>query len=270
MKKNWQFWLLAFLITLLAAVYQKMSGPTYPVKVKIKINETNYKLSLLTSSHDTTDVRIELKLPDNSITGNLFFHRYKIDEPYKKDSFIREGNKLVAILPHQPMAGKLQYYIELASGNQMIEIAKDKPIVIRFKAGVPIYVMIPHIFFIFFAMWLSNIAGLMAAFKFDKFVQYTKLTFIFLIVGGMILGPIVQHYAFGEYWTGIPFGWDLTDNKTLIAFVAWLLAFIFSFKSKKPYLTIIASLVTIIIFSIPHSMFGSELNYSTGHVMTGK
>lgn len=40
-----------------------------------------------------------------------------------------------------------------------------------------------------------------------------KLAFIALggmTLGGMILGPIVQKYAFGEYWTGFPFGGDLT------------------------------------------------------------
>jgi len=32
----------------------------------------------------------------------------------------------------------------------------------------------------------------------------------------------VQHYAFGQLWTGVPFGWDLTDNKTLLAALAWV------------------------------------------------
>ena len=40
--------------------------------------------------------------------------------------------------------------------------------------------------------------------------------FATLGLGGMILGPIVQKYAFGAYWTGIPFGHDLTDAKNLV------------------------------------------------------
>ena len=47
------------------------------------------------------------------------------------------------------------------------------------------------------------------------------MTLVFLVAGGFVLGPIVQHQAFGAYWTGIPFGFDLTDNKVLIALVAW-------------------------------------------------
>ena len=45
-----------------------------------------------------------------------------------------------------------------------------------------------------------------------------------MIPGGFILGPLVQKFAFGEYWTGWPFGGDWTDNKTLAALVAWLVA----------------------------------------------
>ena len=43
-------------------------------------------------------------------------------------------------------------------------------------------------------------------------------------IGGMILGPIVQKYAFGEYWTGFPYGGDFTDNKMLIMWLAWAIA----------------------------------------------
>ena len=49
----------------------------------------------------------------------------------------------------------------------------------------------------------------------------------------MILGPIVQYYAFGDLWTGIPFGWDLTDNKTLIALIFWILAVVNEQKERE-------------------------------------
>ncbi|NOY60961.1 MAG: hypothetical protein GXO75_18785 [Calditrichaeota bacterium] len=79
----------------------------------------------------------------------------------------------------------------------------------------------------------------------------------------MILGPIVQKYAFGTSWTGIPYGTDITDNKTLVAFIIWLIALVAIFKNKKARLwSLLAALVTLAIFMIPHSMHGSELDYS--------
>jgi len=89
-------------------------------------------------------------------------------------------------------------------------------------------------------------------------------------IGGMILGPIVQLYAFGDLWTGWPFGGDWTDNKTLFAFVFWVIAFFVLRKNRSNRLwPIIAFVALLAIYLIPHSMGGSELDYETGKVTTG-
>jgi hypothetical protein len=121
----------------------------------------------------------------------------------------------------------------------------------------------------FIAMLFSTLAGLMAVIKYPLYKKYALWTLILFIAGGMVLGPIVQYFAFGNLWTGIPFGWDLTDNKTLIALIFWILAVIMNKKSEKPIYTVLAALVLLLVFSIPHSLFGSELNVSTGQVTQG-
>jgi len=99
---------------------------------------------------------------------------------------------------------------------------------------------------------------------------YLYTTVALLFFGGMILGPIVQQYAFGELWTGIPFGWDLTDNKTFIAFVFWLIALFTNLRlQENKFWVILATIITLVIFSIPHSMFGSQLDYETGKMVQG-
>jgi hypothetical protein len=119
-------------------------------------------------------------------------------------------------------------------------------------------------------MLLSTLAGILALVKNKKHVMYGRITFFALFIGGMILGPVVQKYAFGEFWTGIPLGWDLTDNKTLIAVIAWFIAIIGNRKgNNRPWLTVTAAVILLIIYSIPHSAMGSELDYSTGEVTTG-
>jgi hypothetical protein len=85
----------------------------------------------------------------------------------------------------------------------------------------------------------------------------------------LIMGPLVQKYAFNELWTGVPYGWDLTDNKTLIAFLAWLIAYWVSRKQESRIAIIAAMVVTIVIFSIPHSLFGSQLDPATGKIIQG-
>jgi hypothetical protein len=186
----------------------------------------------------------------------------KLFKIYNEDGFY-------ATVPQQPPAGKIQYYFEISDSNGSKTYLKDTPVVIRFKGDVPAFVLVPHILLMFIAMLFSTLAGLMSLVKYPMYKKYSVWTLILFIAGGFALGPIVQYYAFGELWTGIPFGWDLTDNKTLIALVFWILAVIMNRKKDRPLYTALAAFVLLLVFSIPHSLFGSELNYSSGHVTQG-
>jgi len=73
----------------------------------------------------------------------------------------------------------------------------------------------------------------------------------------------VQKFAFGAFWTGWPLGTDLTDTKTAVALLFWLIAmWRLRRRSGGRVRTIIASVVTLIIFLIPHSLLGSEIDYT--------
>jgi len=141
--------------------------------------------------------------------------------------------------------------------------------VIRFTGDVPKAILVIHILLMFLAMFFSTATGILALFRVRSFKFFTVLTFAVLFVGGLVFGPIVQKYAFNEWWAGIPFGWDLTDNKTLIAVMVWLMALEMIKKKSAAFWVIIASLVTIAIFSIPHSLYGSQLNPETGKIIQG-
>jgi hypothetical protein len=80
--------------------------------------------------------------------------------------------------------------------------------------------------------------------------------------GGFLLGPAIQKMAFDAWWTGIPFGHDLTDNKTLIAGVAWITAAwrLRSGESAR-WAIVIASAATLVVFAIPHSAWGSQIHW---------
>jgi di/tricarboxylate transporter len=124
-------------------------------------------------------------------------------------------------------------------------------------------VLIPHIIIIFLAMMFSMRAMFEAFIKGKNLVKYSMWTVILLTVGGMIFGPIVQKYAFDAYWTGWPFGGDLTDNKTLVSFVLWVVAYFMVRKNpKRRGWVIAAAIVLLLIYLIPHSMFGSEIDYT--------
>jgi len=285
MKKS-ALWFLAILITLGAAYYQRKTGPTYPKAVNITMNDSVYELTLIRSLGLDERPEVKLKIADTSVNAKLFYKRFKTTDKYSVSEFrykvypvnsflmnkvfkITEEKGFFAEIPQQPPAGKLQYYIEVTDSKGTSSLLKESPVVIRFKGAVPSYILTPHILFMFLAMLFSTLAGLLAITKHPLFRKYSLWTFILLFAGGMILGPLVQKYAFGELWTGVPFGWDLTDNKTLIAFIFWTIAVVMNRKKEKPFYTILAAVVLLIIFSIPHSMFGSELDYTSGEVTQG-
>ncbi|NIA30401.1 MAG: hypothetical protein GWP06_10890 [Actinobacteria bacterium] len=256
-------WILAILITLASAVYQWKTGPTYPVKGSNEITGSKITYKLLRSHGGEGDQPVVITVPDTSISGFLIFKRYKTNEKWSRKKLVREGKQLKAALPHQPPTGKLEYYIELAKGASILTIPGNETIITRFKGAVPLAVLILHIFFIFFAMLLSTRTGIESFRTSPNLKPYALWTIGLLFIGGLILGPIVQKYAFGVSWTGIPYGADITNNKTLIAFVVWLIALIAIIKNKKarPW-TLFAALITLTIFMIPHSVHGSELDYS--------
>lgn len=280
------YWVLAIAITAAAVIYQRKTGPTYPKRAEITVNSENYSLRLIRSIEIGSNSQVKLGIEDSTINASLFYKRFNTKEPYQRVDFsyqikpvksfimnkifkVTEDRGWFAEVPEQPAAGKLQYFYEVTDKHGKSVYMEKEPIVIRFKGAVPGSILFPHIFFMFFAMFLGNVAGIMAVFKYNKYRFFTNVTVIALFIGGMILGPVVQLYAFGELWAGVPFAWDLTDNKTLVAFLFWVLAYFMNRKKERPVYTIVASIVMLMVYSIPHSMFGSQLDPETGKVIQG-
>ncbi|HAM10144.1 MAG: hypothetical protein A2X05_18525 [Bacteroidetes bacterium GWE2_41_25] len=262
-------WILTIVITLGAAYYQRKTGPTHPKQIIVNLNDTIYKLKLVRSIALDERSEIRMNINDPSINARLHFKRLNVEEDYQTEEFSNDEKGLFAPVPQQPAAGKLEYYIEISDSKGTQVLFKESPIVIRFKGGVPGFILVPHILFMFVAMLFSTLAGLMALTGIPLYKKYAIWTLILFTAGGMILGPVVQYYAFGDLWTGVPFGWDLTDNKTLISFLFWILAVFMNRKTDKPIYTIIAAVVLLMIYSIPHSLFGSQLDYESGQVTQG-
>lgn len=270
MKNNFKFSVpLAIVITLIAVIYQRSTGPTYPKKIDIG-TERSVRVKLPRSHGGKTNAPVEIpKLKE--ITGvSLTYKRYPTRDEWTTIELEDKGNRFFTSLPNQPPAGKLTYFLEISykdDSTQKIS-SKEDPVYIRYKGEVPTFILAPHIFAMFFSMLLSVVALFEAIFKTQSYKLIGRITLACLMGGGMILGPIVQKYAFGVYWAGFPYDYDLTDNKLLIAVIAWTMGVALSWKNTRKWPTIAAAIILFAVYSIPHSMQGSEFDYDKGEVTT--
>ncbi|MBK5096993.1 MAG: hypothetical protein JJE01_04355, partial [Gemmatimonadetes bacterium] len=272
-------WILAFLLMLGAGVYQRLTGPTHPMRGSIEVAGESVTYRLVRAAWTDEQARIELPAVPGVEGGVVSWRRYPTREVWSEQPLARDRENWIARLPIQPAAGKLEYSIDLSVEGSDVRLpeAERGNAILRYRDPVPLGVLIPHIFFMFFAVliaWRAGLAALVHPFGLRRLAWWALGLFT---VGGMILGPIVQNYAFGEYWTGIPFGWDLTDNKTLVMWLAWLVAALVLERVARRdaggtvasdrsgggvrALVLVASVVTVFVYLIPHSVQGSELDY---------
>lgn len=262
MRRPAVLWILALLITLASAVYQRMTGPSYPVRGKTKVSGTEVSYRLIRTQDSDADADVRIPAADASIRGQIAWKRFKTDDAWTYVTMAREGGELTGKLPKQPPAGKLLYRVILEKDEERVSLG-GAPVVIRFKGPVPMPILSVHIFCMFVGMLLSNRAALETLRPAPEYRRLILLTIALLTVGGLILGPVVQKYAFGAYWTGWPLGNDLTDNKTAVAWLAWVIAWVALRRSARPSRWVIcAGVITLVVFAIPHSLLGSELDYA--------
>ena len=260
--KSFILWVFAFVFTLVIAIYQRMTGPTYPERAKVTIGQIEYKFHLLRTYDGADDAKIRLYVPDTSIRGEFKFRRFKSYDDWTMIGMARHGDTLLGCLPHQPPAGKMMFSVTLLKDGTRY-LVHAEPTVLRYKGYVPLGILIPHIIIIFLAMLFSTRAGLEVLFRGKYTFLYTWLTIIFLFFGGLLLGPIVQKFSFGVYWAGWPLGHDLTDNKSIVAFIFWVVALIIQYRNREKKLwAVIASVIMLVVFLIPHSALGSEIDYT--------
>jgi len=268
-KKGWSFkiimfWVVAFLITAGSAYYQRITGPTYPTSGVVSFQGKDIQYKLDRSCDTSKNVVVKLENVDPTIKGAVEYKRYNTNDDKTLIEMKNDNGTLTAEFPMEKdrslriPAQKFAYKVLLIKDNQKTELPQE-PVVLRYKGDVPLFILLIHVIIIFAAMLVSTRAGLEFFNNEAQFKKFALWALAIMTLGGMVMGPIVQKYAFGELWTGIPFGIDLTDNKTLIAWLAWIVATVASFRSKNPGRWILgAALVTLIIFSIPHSVLSGN------------
>jgi hypothetical protein len=258
-------WIAAFLLAVVLAIFQRVTGPSHPMRGVAEIGgaeRISYRLPR--SDEGRGSLLVSIPSAASKLEAVVQWRRFPLDEPFQEIPMTATADgRLEAEIPQQPPAAKVEYRIVIGSGSSGM-VPAGGSVVARYRAPVPAGVLVPHILAMFLSMLISSRAlfeVLRPAAPTARGLVLTAMAL--LVVGGLILGPIVQKFAFGAFWTGWPFGSDLTDNKTLIAFLAWLPATIAAARDMRTRVAVVFGWIVMMgIFLIPHSMRGSELDWT--------
>ena len=257
MARSFKLWIVALALTLAALGWQWRSGPSYPYRTKIALGGAATPVSLPRSSSTLSTARVTVPARDARMSGTLNWRRFPTGGPFEALPLRSESGELAAALPGLLPGGRVEYYVELRVGAEPVRIPSTagETVILRYHGPIPAAVLVPHIVVMFLAMLVGVRAGLAAAVGAPEHPSLAVIALAALTLGGFMLGPITQKYAFGAFWTGVPLGWDLTDNTTLLMWIGWAAAVVAARRRWRGsrWVVVLATLLMLAVFLIPHS-----------------
>ena len=265
-------YILALLLTVLLLAIARRASTRHQEDITTNIDGVVLSHKTVTENFGDGPV-VTLKSSDASRQRALVRFAEQIGGDYQTIEMTPEAGVFSARLPTLEKGKKWFYHIDVIKDNVLLTtLPADRDQFIKFKGHISPLILIPHILFMFATIFF----GMMAIFtsvdlargKGDvkRSVLFVLLTFISAFIGGIPLGIAVSAQTFGgSGWGGWPLGTDITDSKTEVLLLFWLVTLILSWKGLKGQklpisdslysaLVIISLVVTFITFLIPHSI----------------
>ena len=184
-----------------------------------------------------------------------------------------------ARLPGKEKGSRIEYgfrisYEEVSEAGTSIVSSKTGNYLIKYKGEVSVTVLVLHILCMFAAFFFL-VEALLGAFMMlfmgeekEFTVAQVRWVLLFTFLGGWPLGFVLNWQRFGPIWEGFPFGYDITDNKTQLIVIFWIIVAAMSWKSFACRRTgrdavgpgvfavsvIIASILSLALYLVPHSL----------------
>jgi hypothetical protein len=184
-------------------------------------------------------------------------------------------------VPNQGRGSEFSYrfQVEDTAGRVLttmpVEENKDSPTQLwfRFEGPRSTILLIAHILCMF-GSFLLMVFVLLTAFEDVKnrpvrirLGKQTLWATIILFLGTFPIGIWLEHQVYATYWTGIPFGHDITDSKALVIFIYWLVMLYLlkgSALSNDPrqdvvgpmaarWIAVVGVVLSLALYLVPHS-----------------
>ncbi len=223
---------------------------------------------------ETRQVVVSFEGDISPVRSGFIYYNFSGENPRRTEMRFIDSKTLSGNLPEGKRGQKLYYRIELLGEGRFL--TSFPPIgqpgyLVKFKGRTMPIVLITHIAFMFASVlfaFLSFFSGydLVKGVGRPKTAFYmVSLVFLCALVGGILIGPVVTYQTFGEGWGGWPIGKDITDTKTEVFMLFWLVAVIVGLgylrgdravvgNTAYGYYILFCFLITMVAFLIPHSL----------------
>ncbi len=185
-----------------------------------------------------------------------------------------------ARLPAGEKGDRLEYGFKISQmtvheeGGSSTAASETGYYLIKYKGVVSATILALHILCMFAAFFFI-VEALLGAFAMiilreekEFTVAQTRWVLLFSFLGGVPLGFVLNSQRFGPIWEAFPFGTDITDNKTQLIIIFWIIIAAISWKSFTCRRTgrdvagqgvfatavIIASVLSLFLYLVPHSL----------------
>jgi len=214
--------------------------------------------------------------PPGSPLSAFIFYRTDARPFQVADMSALDKSRYFGAIPPQSRGETLQYYIEARTASDMVVRVpareRAEGFTVKVKGRPNTYILATHVIIIFIALFFYMFAGYLSvrALQHRRSLLYIpRVAFLgtaTFFVASIPLGMVVAYQTFGVPWTGFPVGDDLTDNKSLVILIYWIVCAVLYRGSlwrkdpshdflpmiTLPYVHLAGSILTAVLFALPH------------------
>lgn len=251
-------WAIAFVLCLAGLLAQRQLSSELPLAVDQPWAGKRVTTSLARVHVGPGGQRISVAGVEPEWAGELIWRPADGESEFQRLPLRNLGSLITGEIPIQTRGRSTEYRIELETPDGLLRLPAQGTLMIRFRGATALSVSLAHIALLALGLLLAMRAGLEALALGEHAQSLAWGSFLSFLAGGLVCGPLMKQQAYGLLWTGPPFGLDSTDTKMLLLVIAWLLPLILRARGLRARRWIVlAALLSLIAFLIPHSHFAS-------------
>ncbi|MDD3642461.1 MAG: hypothetical protein PHQ19_03250 [Candidatus Krumholzibacteria bacterium] len=268
--------LTGIVITLLIFVVARRISRNRPAELDLEFAGARVRHTSVYEQVGPGEPRIDLAIDPAYAVEPSLVYRVGGAELLETLPMERSGPLWTASLPSLERGRRIEYGFRLVPAG---DESPARPVTtrlfrIKYKGEVSPTVLVLHILCMFasFFFIVESVLGagaILARGEPKEFtVAMTRWVVLFSFLGGWPLGWVLNWQRFGVMWEGFPFGYDVTDNKTQILFLFWLVVVLLSWRSffgrrqgRDPapvrvyaWAVLVSAAVSLALFLVPHSL----------------